>query len=82
MPTTSLARKPVIKHLVAGVDPGATLGDTLRDAVIVAMQSDIRVTIMHKDKPYVVNPEAILRLLAIQSPLITGQHLVNGGPQS
>jgi len=80
MSLTSSARKSAIKQLVAGTDPGITLGEALRDAVVVAMQSDIQVTVMHKDLPYIVSPEQILRLLAVQSPLITGQHLVNGGP--
>jgi hypothetical protein len=65
--------------MVAGVDPGVSLAEGLRDATITALQTGVPVTLSHKDKQYLIMPDVLMRLIAAQTPLVTGKVTMQGG---
>ncbi len=71
--TTLTQHKSHIKHIAVAMEPGTSGSEAIKDAAILALQQGVPVTLSHNHRQYHIDPEAVLRLVAIQSPLISGK---------
>lgn len=73
---TSAFRNSAVRQLVMDLHPGTSLDQGIRDATIIALQSDVPAVLVYQNRRFEINPKEIVKLLAQQSPLITGTHRV------
>lgn len=71
--TTAIHKRTTINQIVVGVTDGTMLADGVRDSILVAMQTGVPTVLYHSEKQYKIDPDSIVRLVAMQSPLIIGQ---------
>lgn len=78
--TTTTIRKCSIKNVAISVEEGTPLIDAIKDALVLAIQSQRETVVLtHNKNTYIINMTALCHLVEKQSALVTGRHLVNGG---
>lgn len=60
-------------HIVAKANPGANIGDCIKDCIVAAIQEDISIELIHNDRLFRIDPSNLINYILLHKGEENGQ---------